>query len=389
VTKSFIAPSGSGLTHKQRSLLIVVIILLCYIALGALINTILINLSFVDALYFSVVTIETIGFGDISPRTTSARIFSCFYATVGVLNVALMVGLMRDTVLETFEIHYRIRMRKLRRWRQVVSRRRRIEERWRVAIEWRLREANKRTWVKDACHTDTGVVNFLGKTLDRIRWPWIKGVNDRNQYVYGHGFGNHPHGMRLNLEALTPAQLEAAALEAGVPLETLLPPGFKAEKKTVDSTHGELSREEARRSIPLTHARLGRMVSMLSQFALAVHRSGVTPSSQPTPSLASSDINGEDDEKITQNETYLGTPQTPTIVPLFRRGLAEEYDTFRKKAKSEEKRAFYSRLFVAWVLFIVFWTIGSAIFMVTEGWSYGVAMYFCGFPIVWVFFLQH
>jgi len=53
---------GSGLTRKQRSLVLSVMILLCYIAFGALAQTFLIDeLTFLNALYFTVVTIETIG----------------------------------------------------------------------------------------------------------------------------------------------------------------------------------------------------------------------------------------------------------------------------------------------------------------------------------------
>ena len=52
---------GSGLTHKQRSLVIIVIVLLCYIALGALVLSVMMKLNFIDALYLAVVSIETIG----------------------------------------------------------------------------------------------------------------------------------------------------------------------------------------------------------------------------------------------------------------------------------------------------------------------------------------
>lgn len=91
------------MTRKQRSLVIIVIILFCYIALGALANSFLIvssvlaiyllisscfqDLDFIDALYFTVVCIETVGFGDIVPLTTGARIFTCAYVAVGVLNL--------------------------------------------------------------------------------------------------------------------------------------------------------------------------------------------------------------------------------------------------------------------------------------------------------------
>ena len=52
---------GSGLTHKQRSLVIIIIVLLCYVSLGSLAQTRMLKISFIDALYFSVLSIETIG----------------------------------------------------------------------------------------------------------------------------------------------------------------------------------------------------------------------------------------------------------------------------------------------------------------------------------------
>lgn len=53
--------TGSGLTHKQRSLVIIIIILLCYISLGAFLLAITLKITFLDALYLTVVSIETIG----------------------------------------------------------------------------------------------------------------------------------------------------------------------------------------------------------------------------------------------------------------------------------------------------------------------------------------
>ena len=56
-----IPTTGSGLTHKQRSLVIIIIVLLCYITFGSLAQTFLLEIDFIDALYFTVVSIETIG----------------------------------------------------------------------------------------------------------------------------------------------------------------------------------------------------------------------------------------------------------------------------------------------------------------------------------------
>lgn len=51
--------SGSGLTSKQRSLVIIVIILFSWIAAGAGVFSAMLDLSFQDALYFTIVSIES------------------------------------------------------------------------------------------------------------------------------------------------------------------------------------------------------------------------------------------------------------------------------------------------------------------------------------------
>ena len=40
--------------------------------------------SWVDAVYFSVVTLTTVGFGDFAPQTDAGKIFTIFYIIVGI-----------------------------------------------------------------------------------------------------------------------------------------------------------------------------------------------------------------------------------------------------------------------------------------------------------------
>lgn len=61
IRMSNFASKGSGLTRKQRTLVIVGIILLAYVAFGALVQCFMLKLSFIDALYFTVATIEAVG----------------------------------------------------------------------------------------------------------------------------------------------------------------------------------------------------------------------------------------------------------------------------------------------------------------------------------------
>lgn len=102
--------SSSGLTSKQRSLVIVVMVLLCWIAFGGLINSLLMGLDFIDGLYFTVVTIETVGFGDIFPKSTGSRIFAAFHGTIGTLILALTVTTCNRTVVESFQFLYKKRL---------------------------------------------------------------------------------------------------------------------------------------------------------------------------------------------------------------------------------------------------------------------------------------
>ncbi|KAJ7484324.1 hypothetical protein FB451DRAFT_81760 [Mycena latifolia] len=362
--------SGSGLTRRQRSLAILVILLLCYIAFGALIHSILLSLNFIDAMYFTLVSIETIGFGDIQPHSTGARFFTCIYAAFGIITIALTVGLTRETVLEGLEVGYRKRVQAMRQRRKVGRWKRRVSNRWREAVEWRLRESGHPVWVRD--NKDPRAVRGpLGTFLDFVDGllPWPTGNSKSFSYgsgfMMGHGlgYGSHPHGMHLNLEALSWKQLEAAAMEAGVPLNTLLPEGFRERRESEDrSYHGSNpdvpAAPEPDADVPLTHARLGRMIAMIGSFALAVDKSG--------------QLRG-DVAPVHPNPTEPG----PTATPQFKKSLTLQYDAFRSGMEKEETKAFYARLVVVWVIFILFWAIGSVIFMKTEGWPFGVSVYFC------------
>jgi hypothetical protein len=56
--------------------------------------------TWVDAYYFTVITLTTIGYGDFSPTTPLTKIFTTFYVFVGLGIIAGFVGLVGTTVIE-------------------------------------------------------------------------------------------------------------------------------------------------------------------------------------------------------------------------------------------------------------------------------------------------
>jgi voltage-gated potassium channel len=57
---------------------------LATLSIGTITYHALEHLSWVDAYYFSVITLTTIGYGDIVPHTSAGKIFTTFYVMVGI-----------------------------------------------------------------------------------------------------------------------------------------------------------------------------------------------------------------------------------------------------------------------------------------------------------------
>ncbi len=351
--------------------MIIVIVLMVYIALGALINSLIQGLDFIDGLYFTVVTIETIGFGDITPKSTGARVFTCIYMAFGILNVGIAVAMTRETVLEGLELGYRRRLRNLRLRRREARRFRRWEARWSRAVQWRLREAGQPIWVPDE-HLPNEEVHFIGLSgpgegAGEVHWlrKWLESFGLK-RHRSNKGARIFPHGKHLNIDALTPQQLEAAALEAGVPLELFLsPPSTKRasdeDRGPTNSNgpgnsrlrappHGQQSSTNGWPTSPQTptHAQMGRMAAMVTKFGMAstgthVHMIGHAAETHPSQQRQeeaqrdaepkhgnavffdendpeSNDDNGEGVNEGDDEQHASGSPQLPQIGTLTAEG---------------------------------------------------------------------
>ncbi|MFT4599402.1 MAG: voltage-gated potassium channel [Bacteroidia bacterium] len=69
------------------------------ILVGSTVYHYLENWSWVDSIYFSVVTLTTVGFGDFAPKTDGGKIFTIFYIIIG-------IGIILSFINTLYE-HYR------------------------------------------------------------------------------------------------------------------------------------------------------------------------------------------------------------------------------------------------------------------------------------------
>ena len=50
------------------------------------------DLSWIDSFYFTVVTLTTVGYGDISPQTTAGKLFTIAYLLIGIGILVALIG---------------------------------------------------------------------------------------------------------------------------------------------------------------------------------------------------------------------------------------------------------------------------------------------------------
>ena len=258
------------------------------------------------------------------------------YISCGILNLGLAVALTREAILEAAAAGFRERVKTLR----ARQRERHIRVRWKAAVKWRLQAKNIPLWVADDRVSD----NF--RHHHSQWWTSVKQGCSLLWRKLSLASKDHRRHKHLNLNALTEAQLEAAALEAGAPLADLLP--SRLDTLPNDAEHVDVQSQPIIQPQPLlTHMRIGGMVSLLGQFAIAF-----------THGYANADTeNGKNKDDVDHEEsTHEGKATRERLgVPFTRTLTMQDEDSFLEALEAEEKIASIARLSIACFLFIVFW----------------------------------
>jgi hypothetical protein len=88
--------------HEFRDLVFLVVVTL---ATGTVFYTLAEGWSLLDAFYFSVITLTTVGFGDFTPTTVWGKLFTACYIFVGVAIILTFIDTMGEISLRRRGIH--------------------------------------------------------------------------------------------------------------------------------------------------------------------------------------------------------------------------------------------------------------------------------------------
>lgn len=68
------------------------VVIVAWLAIGTVAYMFFESWSALDALYFSVVTLSTVGYGDVSPQSTAGKLFTILYILIGVGTLAMLLN---------------------------------------------------------------------------------------------------------------------------------------------------------------------------------------------------------------------------------------------------------------------------------------------------------
>jgi voltage-gated potassium channel len=86
--------------HLRRRLALVAIAMTATLAIGTLGFVLIDHYSVFDAFYMTLITVTTVGYGELHPLSGAGRIFNSFLILFGVVTMLLAIGAMTQTVIE-------------------------------------------------------------------------------------------------------------------------------------------------------------------------------------------------------------------------------------------------------------------------------------------------
>lgn len=100
-------------TKAKTKVIAAIVTIVILIAIGTIVYHEMEQWSYIESFYFSVISLTTIGYGEIYPTTDASRLFTAIYVLVGVAAVLTALGIIGSAYIESREEQVVIWMRKM------------------------------------------------------------------------------------------------------------------------------------------------------------------------------------------------------------------------------------------------------------------------------------
>ncbi|KAF9149488.1 hypothetical protein BG015_008718 [Linnemannia schmuckeri] len=370
---------GSGVTHKQRMLIAQAMAFCFYLAIGALIFIWIEDWTFLEALFFVMITITTIGFGDTVPKTAGGRVFVVFYASGGIVLFAMAVNAIRYVILEDLHRQFAVRAQE----RKAKKEARRLERK-----EERQRELERQKRVQ-------GTLENIQK-MELLKDQVGAGTEMYQNSIFRRHF-TVPHETTIRLPALFHPQGSVPN-----PKEQRIPSISITDvpnKETILANEASIKTnlEESARLVDLSSRDVPARL-LTSEPRIAQSKGALADEMEPSANRYNSA--GNINATRTDSHHY-GQRMHEKLFELVVRwyyifgracgfkeaancasiaapmaSLKKQREADKELAYKESMQEYRRRLRFSFAIFMCFWLAGAAIYQTLEPWSYGQAMYF-------------
>ncbi|KAJ1986912.1 Potassium channel [Coemansia sp. RSA 1358] len=209
---------GSGMSRQQRVLQFNIILVVVWIGIGGYAWSKIEAWDTLTSVMFCMVTVTTIGFGNVSPTKMYSRLLQLFYGPIGILMFGLLLLNTRNVIIQITRSKFRSARR------EFEAKRKRIEQDVAVnQVKKRLAaQPPKRTW--HAVVTDFFAKLFIPRRQRlRIGIPrWLNNILDReNNAVDSHSQVDLESGLRHERNSADARKLGIRKLSDAAPIDSL------------------------------------------------------------------------------------------------------------------------------------------------------------------------
>ena len=115
-------------TKAKTRLVAAFVTIFILIAIGTVVYHEMESWSYIESFYFSVISLTTIGYGEIYPTTDASRLFTAIYVLVGVATVLTALGIIGSAYIESREEQVILWMKRMNLAKEAKERNRKLSQ---------------------------------------------------------------------------------------------------------------------------------------------------------------------------------------------------------------------------------------------------------------------